>query len=431
MSSVRSEQHVEAALWRLARAQASPGGFLRAVAAVGSGDAAAKALALAFFALAARLLPPEQFGALRYAIATGAVGTVVVAPLTLAMMWFLADGRRQPAELPRRAATASWLTLGVALLSSAATAALFAALGKDWPAIALVGLGLSGSYYYLYYAKGSQAFARAGLFPVLSNVVQLGLASAALLAAGLRTALWMALAYAGSYWLAILLCERGAPIGLRLRVAVPDPRLARAMLRFALPLVLRHGAYTVLFALDLILLEQLGSPGELALYSATKTLATAFVIVPNAVFGVLMPCTAAGSARGFSGPFWLASLASLLASLALVLVFAAFSAPLLGLVFGPGYEGARASLLPVGLGMTLYALLLPTDAVLSGRGRLDVLGYTMLLGLAVAGLCGLWLIPSQGQYGAGLAFLVGVAAAALGLFGYAIVVERRRSRGRG
>src|SRR5581483_3933818 len=381
----------------------------------GSGDAAAKALALAFFALAARLLPPEQFGALRYAIATGAVGTVVVAPLTLAMMWFLADGRRQPAELPRRAATASWLTLGVALLSSAATAALFAALGKDWPAIALVGLGLSGSYYYLYYAKGSQAFARAGLFPVLSNVVQLGLA----------------LAYAGSYWLAILLCERGAPIGLRLRVAVPDPRLARAMLRFALPLVLRHGAYTVLFALDLILLEQLGSPGELALYSATKTLATAFVIVPNAVFGVLMPCTAAGSARGFSGPFWLASLASLLASLALVLVFAAFSAPLLGLVFGPGYEGARASLLPVGLGMTLYALLLPTDAVLSGRGRLDVLGYTMLLGLAVAGLCGLWLIPSQGQYGAGLAFLVGVAAAALGLFGYAIVVERRRSRGRG
>lgn len=391
-------------------------GFIGSIATVAGGDALAKVLAFAFYALTARLLSQEEFGLLRYAVSAGLVGATLVGAASLSLSYFVAEARHSPAELGRRTVTGSLVILALTLASAALTGVVTAGAGEAWLEATLICLGLSAAYYYLHYTKGIEAFGRAGIFPVLSNIVQLALAAGAIFSAGLRHGAWMALAYSSSYWIVIAIYERGVSVDFRRLAGAFDRPFAGRMARFTLPIVVRHGAYTLLFSIDLLLLKHFSSGEELALYSATKTLATAFIVAPYAVFSVLMPRTTTGRSRGFGRDFWVACLGTGLASLGLLALFAAFGSSLLELIFGPGYGMAGRSLVPVGIGMALYSLAVPVDAILTARGRPDLLGWATVAGLAVATPCAFATIPAGGQVAAGLTFLAGVSTTVATLF---------------
>ncbi len=398
----------------------------RVIAKVGGGDVVARALAFVFFALAARLLSHQEYGEIRYVISTGLVGTAVLAPTTLAMTWFVADASNDLGERERRFVAGSWLSLAVALASSIGTGLIAALLGQQWLEIALVSFGLDVAYYYLQYTKAVQQFTRAGLFPMVSNVIQLLLTSMAFIVDSLRNSLWLVCAYAGSYVVGMLMCERGIPTGFRRRFSLVDLKIAKSILAFALPLVVRHGAYSALLAFDLVLLQHLSSPDQLSEYSVTKTIATVYLVAPYAVYSVLMPKIAAAGSRTFDQQFVLAECATILISVTILAIMANLGHPLVRIVFGPGYEASTSSLIPVGVAMTIYGAIVPVDAVLSGWGRPDVLGFATIGGLLIGVPFAAATLSTGGQIAAGVSLLIACAATATILFGWALHATQAR-----
>jgi O-antigen/teichoic acid export membrane protein len=212
----------------------------------------------------------------------------------------------------------------------------------------------------------------------------------------------------------------------RLKEAVRSPSLP-GFARFGLPLGLSEMMNAILQRADIIILTFYGGTTTVAVFAAGEQISRAVVGVRGAFDGVAAPMLAESLQAGDRPRLqyglglitrWVAVGAVPLAALLIAL------RPDLLRLFGPGYVDGVSVMLLLILGHLVTGVLgvTPHVLVMSGRSRLFLWNNLGAAALNVS--MNLWLIPSMGVLGAGIAALVSASALQVALAVQVWLLER-------
>ena len=398
-----------------------------------------KALALAFIALAARLLTLEEFGQLAVIMALGALLSGLVSTgLPQALMWSLgrATGEARSTGSDPRTAKGSltqpdeFLTcavIGTAILTIAVVILLGlvvttgVATGQSWGWLPLLAAAVvvadAVHFLYLSLLQGRLRPGKIAVYSILRNGLKVSLLAglAGMVAVGGETAnpgvAGVVFFFAVAPVSALVAVEIWRPEGLLLRREVMDRRTMLVLVRYAIPIIISSLAYLVMTTGDLLLVSFHGTETEVALYSASKNMMIAVLLLPVAARNLLIPTVAAEahSRRGLY-KIWMAVWG--LALLAAMMLIAA-GPRLVELLFGSDFDvpDRLMVLLPLAaLAMGLSALL---GGYWLGKGHPGVVALIDWVAALVALGLYLWLIPEKGAEGAAWGLLGGSLTVAL------------------
>jgi O-antigen/teichoic acid export membrane protein len=371
--------------------------------------------------LAARYLAPEAFGA--YSAAFAFVGIFRILP-DFGMAY------ASTLEISRDRSLAGRLIgnlLGFQGVLSILTVALCLCLGRmlfpapedriTWTAIVLLSFDLvlkSAKATLRWLLKGFQRFGTEAVSLLLERFALLALGLASLRAGRGAIGFVLVFVIVRSFDTTGLWVYTNARV-LRLRPA-RDPALWAELLRKGLPFAYVGLVITLLFQVDIVLLERMRGAAEAGFYSAPVRILEGLTLVPRILGYALLPTMAALNVRSPSavgdlyrrGQKYL-----LLAGLPLAAFGLLASGPFIRLVFGRDYGESiplAQVLLPTALFMFLSNFSETTLACVSRWGTI-VVTSTLALLLNVA-LNALW-IPVYGGRGAALARLLAEGAYAL------------------
>jgi O-antigen/teichoic acid export membrane protein/glycosyltransferase involved in cell wall biosynthesis len=395
---------LRAALSRLGAEQL----LLRSSLAVLVGFGLARALGFLFQVTAGRVLSPDGFGQLTYALAVTNVATVLLttAPLGLSRFLSRSGGNRSEQEVYY----VNWLAVvGLVLgVSAVVTAAFATSVGLGgWLLVGLLAnlLGVTALETYREVQRGLGRYLRQAIFYVLANVLQLAVVLVAAVVGWRSPALFLVV-YGLSSVVALLLM---VPAGGGLRVDRGALRWGR-MLGIAgfMRLVLLQAVFwNIWFNADLILLQHLRSAAETGTYAAAKTIAIGFTLVPTAIAFVFGPRVARLSEAEVRGHLLRALALTAAVTVPLAIGAAAVAGPLTATVFGGRYADASIPLVVLLAGMVLLGLKTVLGSMWLGLGHPVVEAAASGAGMVVTLAMGVWLIPGTGAAGAAAAFSAG------------------------
>ena len=385
--------------------------LLRGSMAVLLGFGVARALGFAFQVAAARILLPDGYGRLTYALAVANVATVLLTtgPLGLSRFLSRSDGNRADQE----AYYANWLTVVAVLLGASAfvTAAVASPLGLGgWMLAGLLAnlLGVTALETYREVQRGLGRFVLQSVFYVLANLIQLAAVIAAA-ALGWRSPALFLIIY-GLSSVAALAAMAPFSGGLRFSGGALRWRRMLGIAGYIRPVLLQAVFWNVWFNVDLLMLQHLRSAAETGTYAAAKTIANGFTLLPTAIAFVFAPRVAQLADVDVRGDLArvLGFTAAVIVPLAIGLMIMA--GPLTSGLYGGRYGGAAiplavllAAIVPYGLRSVLGGLWLglghPVVETVSS-------GVAMVVTVGVAA----WLIPQAGSVGAATAFGAGAVA---------------------
>ncbi len=369
------------------------------------------ALGMLTTALLTRLLPPEHYG--RYGVAL----VIMSFGATLAFEWLgLAYLRLARAQADRAVAIGTFnrlftaLLLGVALVGAVA----ITLVPRGDRTIVSAGVILMASYAWFEFRA---RFHVAGLAPGAYLRMNVARAALILLAAGatswlLRDPVWTALATAAATLAGSFVGGRAA------RGGGFDPALARAALRFGLPLAASLALGSATGSLTRGLVGALGGVEALGLYTAAFVLVQNTLVVlssglSSAGFSLAVNALEAGNAEAArrqlaaNGALLLAVLAP--AALGMALTAADLAATLVG----PGFRGTVTVLTPwmaAGAFLAGFRAHYLDHAFQLGHSMRGQIWVTASAAAVTLGLDGL-LIPRMGPLGAAIAVTAGAAVA--------------------
>jgi O-antigen/teichoic acid export membrane protein len=371
--------------------------------------------------LAARYLAPEAFGAFSAAFAF--VGIFRILP-DFGMAY------ASTLEISRNRSLAGRLIgnlLGFQGVLSLVTVALCLGTGRmlfpapedrtTWIAVVLLSFDLilkSAKSTLRWLLKGFQRFGTEAISLLLERVALLALGLASLRSGGGAIGFVLVFVIVRSFDTSGLWAYTNARI-LRLRPA-RDPALWAELLRKGLPFAYVGLVITLLFQVDIVLLERIRGAVEAGFYSAPVRILEGLTLVPRILGYALLPTMAALNARSPAavGDLYRRGLKYLLLAGLPVAAFGLLaSAPFIRLVFGPDYGPSiplSGVLLPTALFMFLSNFSETTLACVNRWGTI-VVTSTLALLLNVA-LNIVW-IPLYGGMGAALARLLAEGAYAL------------------
>ena len=245
-----------------------------------------------------------------------------------------------------------------------------------------------------------------GLLNVVSNIF---LVLALLIVIGLfnmRTATIALVIYGLADVAPILVMELVRPMALRFRPSLISRATLLELARFALPIVIASGTYTVWFEIDILLIGNY-YPHMAGSYATAKTLSLAFIFVPSAITIVLMPKVAAS--RADKGKRYMAGavLTGFLLCLAGLVIVGLWGRQLISLTFGGRYSDAYLPLLVLGIGMSFYSIYIILEAFILGRGRPSLAVKALGVALVSTAVTGIWLTPRLAMLGTSLSFTIG------------------------
>lgn len=366
------------------------------------------------------LLTPGEFGLLQYSLS---ILTIVA---FLGSLGLPASAARYVTEylerdesqiqfiLRRTAAYIAMLVLPLGILLGISSGQVARQLGQpDLAPLLLVGVGFVPFYAaWSYINKLFQAFNRIGWSGVIRSVGggvgRLGFAVAFVLL-GYGTA-GVLLGYVAGFALGVVI---GGIALYRIvirrhdRTAKPEPGLARRILRYSVPLTAAKGANVLDSRVDSVLVGILLNPTAVGFYAVARQVSEV-VTVPAASFGFALSPTLGEqkaldektrAARIYEQSLGYVLLFYVPAAVGLVLV----AAPLVELVFGPGYRAAA----PVLQVFSLYVLVHAVNKITSSG--LDYLGLARDRAIAMTAMAignfvlNLLLIPRFGVSGAAIA----------------------------
>jgi O-antigen/teichoic acid export membrane protein len=384
--------------------------LIRATSLLALGDVLAKVLAFAFYVMLARIVTPAEYGLFRFGLTLGYLGSVLAGAFSLTLTHYLAS-QSQAKEKQSLGAI-----LFLSLVGSISGLMVSLAAFSNGPIVVIgsvfIIIGLSFSYTYQGINRGTQDFGKAAAYPAISNLVQLVpvIVSAFWFP---ESVLFVAMAsYGLSYFVTFFLFEWIKPVPVRITLRGWKEPALRSALRFSTPMILSQGAYQALFGIDLIWLQRFASSEIVGYYAAAKALATAYIVIPNALYGVLMPKTAAdttGVKRHHN--LKLALCITAITHGFLITLFALTGSLLLRHLFGTGYERAGLALFVLGIGMLFYALYLVMTANATGLGEPNVQGTGMILGMVATTIAGPFLVVRYSLLGASMSFAFGTFVA--------------------
>jgi O-antigen/teichoic acid export membrane protein len=190
------------------------------------------------------------------------------------------------------------------------------------------------------------------------------------------------------------------------------------------PLLLESAPIALLGALGMLyqrsavlLLASLTGPAATGIFSAAARAVEGAKTMHLAAFGALYPALAESAAEPSAASAWRATFvrsASSLLVLALVVaaVLAAFADPIVGLLFGPGFEAAAGALRVLAWILIPYTASAFLSLALMAAHRERAVARGLAAGLVVLVVLCVWLIPSLGLVGACWASLAAETAQA-------------------
>jgi len=398
-----------------------------------------KGMALAFVALAARLLTLEEFGQLAVVMALGALLSGFVATgLPHGLMWGLGRATRVAREAglgPRSkgdplaqqerflacavAGTSVLAIIVIIVLGLVVTTGILMELGWGWLPLLAAAVIVADAVHFLYLnlLQGRLRPGKIAFYSILRNGLKVSLLGGLALAASLGGGeaepgvAGVVLIFAIAPLAALGAAELWRPEGLRLRRDAIDRETMVVLIKYGIPIIISALAYLLKTSGDLLLVSFHHAESEVALYSASKNMMIAVLLLPVAARNLLIPTVAAEehSRRGLF-KVWLAVWG--LAVLAAAILIAA-GPQLVELIFGSEFE-VPSILMTV---LPLAALAMGMSALLGGywlgKGRPGLVAVIDWIAALVALGLYLWLIPDKGAEGAAWGLLAGSLTAAL------------------
>lgn len=387
-------------------------GLLRSSGVVLIGDSIARFLGFVFSVAAARLLTPDGYGRISYALAVSAIVSVLTLNAPYGLSRFLARHRGDERVLAIYAT--NWLSVITLMLAISLTllipVALFAGLGGAM-LFALIAnlLGTAVLQTYRESQKGIGRLWATSTFWALANLLEvIGILVAAAL--GLRSpALFLTIYGLSSVW-ALVLMQPIAPAGLSFR-----PRLIRrprvmAIAGFTAPLIAQGILYTIWVGTDLILVQHFRHP-LLGNYAAAKTFALVLIVPPMAVATALAPRMARLQHTNVRRYLLYVLGVTVVITIPIATVMVLVGTPLIVAVFGNRYA-IGANVIPIlVVAQVLYGLYLVLAASWAwGLGRPQIDPVATAAALVVTLGLGLLLVPHAGLFGAAMAYAAGAAS---------------------
>jgi O-antigen/teichoic acid export membrane protein len=384
----------------------------------------------------ARLLGPERFGALSYAIAFASIFGIVA---TLGLNRILVRELVSNASLPDTVQRLMNVVFTLRLMAAAFMYAIcimgaWLGGGQQLLLIALV----AGSYFFsasdcieLYFQSRVQAriVVRARLlsFIVVTAVrVVLLISNADLVAFAAATLL----EYVGA---AIALQWAYRHKGMRFSGLLhPDWKFARQLLAESWPEILAGFSGLLFIRLDQVMLHYLSGPAAVGIFAVAARLSEAWYFIPSAIIASTFPNIVAS--RKISSAVYMRRLQLLMAALCAISYVAVLSAtlfanPVVRLLYGVPYLQS-ASILTVHIWSGLFVSLgLASGSWIMAEKRVRLNLYRNLSGLAANIALNLLLIPQFGALGAAYATLLSLVVAYV-LFDLFVPSMREIGRGK-
>ena len=386
--------------------------FVQDSIVVGAGFTISRVLGLLFMALLAHFLLPDSFGFFRYALGLISVILIVSTSYPVAITRFLAASP-QDVQARDRYFTNGVLSIALLLLGS-----LLLSIPILWALHALDAgllfciLCLAIFYGYFYIVRGLGSAWKMSLTNALSNVVLLATFFIAIVFLKMRTATVALVLYGLADVVPIFLLEIVRPMSPRFRPRLISKAVLWELARFAVPVVIATGTYTIWYEIDVLLIGNF-DPHLAGSYAAAKTLAQAFIFVPSAITMILMPKVAAidpGKSKRYVLGVVLTAFVLCLLGLAFV---ALWGKTLIAFTFGARYADAYSPLLMLSIGMSFYAVYILLEAIVIGRGKPGLAVRALGTALVSTAVMGFWLTPRLGMLGASLSFTAGAILGAL------------------
>ena len=383
--------------------------FVQDSVVVGAGFTIARILGLLFWILLAQFLTPDDFGFVRYSISLATIITIASTASPVSITRFLAANPNDQQARDRyfsNGLVGVAILLALSLLISVPILWLLRALNLG---TILCIVGLTGFFSYFAVARGLGNTWKMGLSYLLSNVVQIAAIFVAFSLFGLHTTTF-ALAIYGLAYLSPVALMLFSSMKVNFRRDLISKNVLLELARFAMPLVVATGIYTIWYSID-VLLIQISNPHVSGSYAAAKTLSQAFILVPSAITMVLMPRVAALRPGSDKSKHYIASavLAAFLICLVGFVIVDFWGHTLITLIFGGRYSDAYLPLLVLSAGMSIYSVYVILEGFVLGCGRPNLAVKALLVALISSGVTCFWLISWLGTLGASLSFTIGAA----------------------
>lgn len=379
------------------------------------------AAAFATNVLAARVLGPSALGAAGVAITVATIAALVGSGgLGLSAIYFL--GRRPDRRTAIVATTAALSVAGllVAALLVLASIPLVRAvfLPEHAPAVLLAAAVLAPAMVAADVGGATLLGLRSSAGYMLTEglrAVGALLATAVVLAVGMRTDAGYVLAAALATWVA----GSVAWVAIRRGLGALRPTLDRELAGPALRMGARGQAGNLLLfmslRLDLLLVSAFLPVASVGIYLVAIRVAEVVIQVANAASALLFPHVAAQSERGDTAATERVTRVTLVLVIGVALVLGVLGEAFLAIGFGDTFAQGAAALRLSLVAMVPLALARVLSGDLKGRGRAGLVSVCNAVGVAVTLVAGLPLIPSAGIEGAALTSLLAYAAAAASL----------------
>lgn len=397
--------------------------FVRGTAAVLPGLVVGSAAGFGARTLAARHLPPDQYGHVVVGVAVTNLAALVVLLGTHEGLARQLGAAERPAELfSGTLVVVLTLAVGAAAGLLAVREPLLGLVGarEAAPVVAPFVVAIPAQAVVRLVVGGLRGRERASGKVVVQNLGVQAVRLVAVLAAvaggaglGLLAAAWVGPLFVGAL-VALALSWRTdlLTLGLSrraLRTAVPD------LLRFSAPLVVSGTVWLLLKYTDTIAVEAFRSSGSVGLYGAAFTLGEVFLLLPVAFGYLFVPRFAAharaADADAMAALYGAASKWMALAAVPAYALLVLHPGAVLGVVFGPSYRAADLALVVVATGLFVHVVFgLGGHAVVAlGEPRRLLAGNLVALGANV--VLNVVLVPRFGIAGAAAASAAGYGLA--------------------
>ncbi|MBK9179268.1 MAG: polysaccharide biosynthesis C-terminal domain-containing protein [Acidimicrobiales bacterium] len=394
-----------------------------------------QAYTLVMSVVAARVLGPDDMGRQSYIAFVGiAVVALLTGGLPVALMRYIGElrGRGRP-ETARAMVRAAWrIELAAAALGGAGL--VVAGLGRPPLGWAWALCGVSSAMAILHRVPssvliGMQRWRDSSVVGMVTGAGAAVGTVAVLLAGGGITAMFAVQAVVSAVnllWTSRL-ARRRLPDRWAAPPAVPhriDPGLRRAFTSFTLIATAdAYLSFVVWRRTEFFFLERYAPPSELAIYSIAFAAASALVILPGALAGVVAPAVAtlfgAGHDERIRSGFGRTVRLLVLLSLPITAMVLALGPAVLTGVYGADYAAAGPVLRIMMISFPLVPLVTVSQALLEGIGRIRFQLLISALAAATNLTLDVLLIPSHQARGAALANGLAQVVASLPLLVYA------------
>ncbi len=393
---------------KLRQREASDWALLKGSALISIGTAIARVLGLAFSLVLATAFSVGDYGAVRYSIAVAslvAIGTQPFGQHVIAR--FIGKHANDPDRVDSVLSN-SFLVLPIIFLVTLliAVPVLFH-LNTLTLGILAVFAGETLFYTYWGLSAGFQDPLRLTAAYLGSNLVQIIATVLLIVVLGIQSPTLALLIYGLSYILPLALLVTYWPMPGHLSWYLVKVQVIAQLLRFSVPIWVSHTCYVLNTSLDLLLLEQFVTAGQLGAYSLSKTLATVFIFVPTGISTLLMPRIAALPNQTHSQLLVKMLGASLLVNTIGLVIYVPVVNPFTQRAFGSDYLVVPIVSLLLALDMIASGIHTLITAVFVGSGRPEVESASRIATL-VTTVLGAWLfIPTDGIAGAAVAMVTG------------------------